>query len=314
MKLSQAVREYVEYKQALGMRFHTEAVMLQAFCRRLGAETALAGITEGQIYAYLNGPGPLTRFRQRKREVLTGFNRFVIGREYTASLPIIPQLPPPKLPSFVPYIFTREELRRLLEGVPHHRKAKKLQPHTLRLALLLLYGAGLRISELVSLTLADVDLAAGVLTVRDTKFYKTRLVTLGPQLAQTLAHYAAERKKAGHSQQPEAPFFVLRSGAPANAPGIRDAFSSLRDYAGIRHEGTGQRPRLHDLRHSFAVHRLVSWCQQGKEVQDLLPDLAVYLGHVSLASTQQYLTLTPELLEHACARFERYALSEVRHD
>lgn len=313
MKLSQAAREYVEYKQALGMRFHTEAVMLQAFCRALGAETALADITEGQICAYLNGPGPLTRFRQRKREVLTGFNRFVVAREYTSSLPIS-QLPPPKLPSFVPYIFTREELRRLLEGVPHHRKAKKLQPHTLRLVLLLLYGTGLRISELVSLTLADVDLPAGLLTVRDTKFYKTRLVAVGPHLTQALSLYAAERKKAGHSQQPEAAFFVLRSGSPANAPGIRDAFSSLRDYAGIRHEGSGQRPRLHDLRHSFAVHRLVSWYQQGKDVQDLLPDLAVYLGHVSLASTQQYLTLTPELLEHASARFERYALSEVRHD
>ena len=313
MKLSQAVREYVEYKQALGMRFHTEAVMLQAFCRALGAETALADITEVQICAYLNPPGPLTRFRQRKREVLTGFNRFVMGREYTSSLPIS-QLPPTKLPSFVPYIFTREELRRLLEGVPHHRKAKKLQPHTLRLVLLLLYGTGLRISELVSLTLADVDLPAGLLTVRDTKFYKTRLVALGPQLTQALSLYAAERKKAGHSQQPEAAFFVLRSGAPANAPGIRDAFSSLRDYAGIRHEGTGQRPRLHDLRHSFAVHRLVSWYQQGKDVQDLLPDLAVYLGHVSLASTQLYLTLTPELLEQASARFERYALAEVRHD
>jgi site-specific recombinase XerD len=295
------------------MRFHTEAVILQGFCRALGEETALVDITEGQIYAYLNGQGPLTRFRQRKREVLTGFNRFVIGREYTPSLPL-PQLPPPKLPGFVPYIFTREELRRLLEGVPHHRKAKKLQPHTLRVALLLLYGAGLRISELVSLTLADVDLPAGLLTVRDTKFYKTRLVALGPELTQALTLYAAERKKVGHSQQPEAAFFVLRSGAPANAPGIRDAFSSLRDYAGVRHEGTGQRPRLHDLRHSFAVHRLVSWYQQGKDVQDLLPDLAVYLGHVSLASTQQYLTLTPELLEQASARFERYALSEVRHD
>jgi len=236
-----------------------------------------------------------------------------MGREYTSSLPIS-QLPPTKLPSFVPYIFTREELRRLLEGVPHHRKAKKLQPHTLRLVLLLLYGTGLRISELVSLTLADVDLPAGLLTVRDTKFYKTRLVVVGPQLTQALTLYAAERKKAGHSQQPEAAFFVLRSGVPANAPGIRDAFASRRDYAGIRHEGTGQRPRLHDLRHSFAVHRLVSWYQQGKDVQDLLPDLAVYLGHVSLASTQQYLTLTPELLEHASVRFERYALSEVRHD
>jgi integrase/recombinase XerD len=313
MKLSQAVREYVDYKQALGMRFHTEAAILQGFCRALGDETALIDITEDQIYAYVYGKGPLTRFRQRKREVLTGFNRFVIGREYTPSLPI-PLLPQPKLPSFVPYIFTQEELRRLLEGVPHHRKAKQLQPHTLRLALLLLYGAGLRISELVSLTLADVDLPAGLLTLRDTKFYKTRLVALGPQLAQALTLYAAERKKAGHSQQPKAPFFVLRSGAPANAPGIRDAFSSLRDYAGVRHEGTGQRPRLHDLRHSFAVHRLVSWYRQGKDVQDLLPDLAVYLGHISLASTQWYLTLTPELLEQASARFERYALSEVRHD
>ncbi|MGO8787344.1 MAG: hypothetical protein ACLQVL_08175 [Terriglobia bacterium] len=170
LKLSQAVREYVERKQALGMRFHPEAVMLQGFCRARGEETALVDIREDQIYAYLRGQGPLTRFRQRKRDVLTAFNRFVVGRQHTPSLPI-PQLPPPKLPSFVPYILNREELRRRLEGVPHHRGAKKLQPHTLRVALLLLYGAGLRISELVPLTLADSDLSAGLLNPRDTKFY-----------------------------------------------------------------------------------------------------------------------------------------------
>ena len=160
MKLSQAVREYVDYKQALGMRFHTEAVILQGLCRTLGDETALLDITEDQIHAYLHRKGPLTRFRQRKLEVLTGFNRFAIGREYTLSLPL-PPLPPPKLPSFIPYIFTREELRHLRAGVPHHCRGKQLQPHTLRVVLLLLYGAGLRISELVSLTLADVDLLAG---------------------------------------------------------------------------------------------------------------------------------------------------------
>jgi integrase/recombinase XerD len=88
----------------------------------------------------------------------------------------------------------------------------------------------------------------------------------------------------------------------------------VREYAGVsRDDGARYQPRLHDLRHSFAVHRLTSWYQQGADVQKLLPQLATYLGHTNIAATQVYLTITPQLLHEASVRFEQYAFQEVRH-
>ena len=181
--------------------------------------------------------------------------------------------------------------------------------------MLLLYGAGLRVGEAVRLTLADLDLSAAVITIRDTKFHKTRLVPIGAALNQAMAQYAAQRKEAGHSKSADAAFFVLRRGAPLSVQIVEQAFVRLRTYAGVgRADGARYQPRLHDMRHCFAVRRLTSWYEQGADVQKLLPHLATYLGHVSIAATQVYLTMTPELLHAASVRFERYALPEGHHD
>ena len=116
---------------------------------------------------------------------------------------------------FVPYIYSSDELQRLINPVsPERIGFRKLQAHTLRAVLLLLYGAGLRVGEAVALTLQDVDLDAAVITIRDTKFHKTRLVPVGLKLNRMMAQYAAQRKEAGHSQSSDAPFFVLRRGVP----------------------------------------------------------------------------------------------------
>jgi len=179
--------------------------------------------------------------------------------------------------------------------------------------LLLLYGAGLRISEATSLNQADVDLDAALITVRETKFFKTRLVPLGLQLNRIMKAYAQWRVKEDHDRRAAAPFFVLRSGARAHHAIVRGAFQRLRKVARIHHSD-GQQPRLHDLRHTAAVHRLVAWYRQGADVQTLLPKLAVYLGHVKLSSTQVYLTMTPELLREVGLHFQRYAMPEVNHE
>jgi site-specific recombinase XerD len=216
----------------------------------------------------------------------------------------------------VPYIYSTGELQRLINpAAPEQIGFRKLQPHTFRAVLLLLYGAGLRIGEAVALTLQDVDLDAAVITIRDTKFHKTRLVPVGLKLNQAMAQYAAQRKEAGHSQNADAPFFVLRRGGALSVQIVQQAFTRLRKYAGVgRADGARYQPRLHDMRHSFSVRRLTSWYEQGADVQKLLPQLATYLGHVSIAATQVYLTMTPELLHAASVRFERYVLQEAHHD
>jgi site-specific recombinase XerD len=238
--------------------------------------------------------------------VLVGFYRFALARGYCTISPL-PTLVPKRPPAFVPYIYSHEELRHLLEATSlcEHRCCK-VRAYTYRALILLLYGAGLRISEALALTLNDVSLSTALIQIRETKFYKTRLVPIGPDLVNVLTHYAGQRNKE-HSAQPDRPYFVSRTGS-AIQPWAPDLiFSRLRRRAKVeRHDGGRFQPRLHDLRHSFAVHRLISWYRQGSDVQRLLPQLATYLGHVDVAATQRYLTMTPELLREASLRFERF--------
>lgn len=305
MKLFVLASQYVAYKQALGMRFHTEARTLKSFCRTMG-DIAVADIAADRVHAYIAGSGPVTRFWHRKYEVLQGFYRFAIARGYTATSPLPKIVPKP--PEFVPYIFSPEELQRLLDASACCEGSRsKLQPYTWRMLILLLYGAALRISEALSLKLADVDLTAGILTIRESKFYKTRLVPISPALTSALESYMTQRAK-DHSTELNAALFLIRTGFPLTRHTAENVFRRLRVRAGVlRHGGGRHQPRLHDLRHAAAVHRLVSWYRQGADVQRLLPQLATYLGHVHIAATQRYLTLTPELLHEAGQRFEHYA-------
>ena len=257
----------------------------------------------------------MNRYWRRKYDTLRGLYRYATSRGFVDHVPLPTTVP--KMPErFVPYIYNADELQRLINPIsPERIGFRKLQPHTLRAVLLLLYGAGLRIGEAVALTLQDVDLDAAVITIRNTKFHKTRLVPIGLKLNQAMTQYAAQRKEAGHSQSADAPFFILRRGGALSIHIVREAFRRLRTYAGVgRADGARYQPRLHDMRHSFAVRRLTSWYEQGADVQKLLPQLATYLGHVSIAATQVYLTMTPELLHAASARFERYALPEAYRD
>jgi integrase len=212
----------------------------------------------------------------------------------------------PKLDtSFTAYIYTQEELRELLQAIIPERTGG-LSPQTVRALLLLLYGAGLRISEALKLEISDVDLEERVLCVRQSKFFKTRLVPIGPKLAEVLRDY--ERKRPGPDPSNRC-FFRAKNGSPVSRSTIERIFAKLRLAAGVKRTDGGRfQPRLHDLRHTAAVHRLVAWYRKGADVQSLLIKLSAYLGHVDIAATQKYLTWTPELRKQANARFARYAL------
>jgi site-specific recombinase XerD len=166
----------------------------------------------------------------------------------------------------------------------------------------------LRFSEATRLTLADVDMTEDVLTIRATKFYKSRLVPIGSQLATVLANYMPPRRR-GALAQGEASFLLANRDATRLASStVQAAFDALRRIAGVHGSAGGRQiPRLHDLRHSFAVHRLTAWYRRGADVQRLLPVLSTYLGHSDLEGTKVYLSMTPELLQQASLRFARYA-------
>lgn len=311
MKLSQAVGAYVAYKQSLGMRFVTEARTLKSFYRSLD-DADMNRVEPNLVEAFLTGKSPITRFWHRKLDALRGFYRFALARGYATRSPL-PTSVPEQPQTFVPYIYSREDIKRLLAATAGRERCNlsSLTCHTL---LLLLYGTGLRISEAIGLDLADVDLDAGILCIRETKFYKTRLVPTGPDLTRILAGYAVERKKRPPITS-DAPFLLTQRGQRLSRAGAEYAFKQLRKRARVcRDDNARYQPRLHDIRHTFALSRLLSWYREGADVQRLLPQLATYLGHVHIAGTQHYLTMTPELLLEASLRFERYALGGDCHE
>jgi len=317
MKLAQLIAQYVTFRKSLGQDFESHERRLRTFSRFMGESAEIDSVKPHPVAAFLAGRGPITRYWHLKYGTLRGFFSYAVTRGYLSVSPLPPTVPKPPA-RFVPHLYSRDELRRLLDGTASYQKHKTrilMEPHTFRAILLLLYGGGLRVSEALSLNLADVDLQEAVIVIRDTKFYKTRLVPLGSDLNDAMTKYAKQRKWDGHSQSNHAPFFVTRLGARIPIRLLRRAFQRLRAHSGVRRED-GQRcqPRLHDLRHAATVQRLTAWYRAGKDVQRLLPLLSTYLGHVDIASTQLYLTMTPELLHEASQRFAKYVFGEVSHD
>jgi integrase/recombinase XerD len=313
MTLNEIVLRYVTFRKSMGDDFSSAESVLKIFCRRMGEDVALVDITADHVQAFLAGTGTVSGYWRRKYDALRGLYKYAISRGFIEKAPLPSTAV--RAPRFKPHIYTDDEVRRLLNAVPIClNPPRKLEPYTMRSILLLLYGAGLRIGEVVALTVADVDMSASVITIRNAKFHKTRIVPVGSQLGQIIADYAARREAAGHSTDAKAPFFVLRRGASTSVQIVQCAFRRLCKQASVcRQDGARYQPRLHDMRHSFAVRRLTSWYRDGADVQRLLPQLATYMGHVKLSATQVYLTMTPELLREASERFERYACQEERH-
>ena len=316
MKLHSLITQYVTYRQSLGEKFITNGNVLKSFNRFLGRSKNLSDIKSKQVNSFLAGKGAITINWHKKHQALRGFYRYALSRGYVKSSPL-PTIIPQKPQRLTPYIYNAKELKDLLDAALIYQGTRgKLVPYMVRTILLLLYGAGLRIGEVINISLADVDLTQSLLIIRETKFFKTRLVPIGTQLTQSLFLYVLWRKREGFSQDPQSPFFVRRDGKAIHYHNIDLAFRLIRKKAGVkRTDHPRYHPRLHDLRHAFAVHRLTTWYKEGADVQELLPVLSVYLGHSKLEDTSVYLTMTPALLDEAGHRFQTYAFSkENSHD
>lgn len=310
MNTSDVITEYLAARRAQGVQIRSGARALRQFARETG-DQPLHDVTSQAVITFLRGHGLLSAAWTTKFGLLVGFYRFALTRGYVAASPlpeIKPKLPPPQ----TPYVYSHEELQRLLDATAVVRSPlSRLQAMTYRTLLLMLYGAGLRISEAIGLSVADVDIAERMLTVRNAKFYKTRLVPIGAQLASTLAAYYEKRSTLPMLAGQDAAFLCTRTGCCLAYPEVITRFQLIRSAAGIVcPPGELRPPRLHDLRHTAAVHRVLAWYRSGKDVQNLLPHLATYLGHASIASTQRYLQMTPELLQEASRRFAAYAQHE----
>lgn len=190
MKAEAAIQEYIVYKRSLGKRFKAPAYQLKAFCRQIG-DVDLDHVTREQVQEYLDGEqGKITSFWFSKYDSLRGFFDYAQSRRYIDDL-VLPHSLPKRPPKLTPFLYSVGQVRELL-GIADscYPPTCGMQPHTVRAMILLLYGTGLRIGEALRLRVGDVDLDNSVLTVRETKFFKSRFVPIGPDLTRVLRGYA----------------------------------------------------------------------------------------------------------------------------
>jgi len=204
-----------------------------------------------------------------------------------------------------PHLFSDQDIVRLIDAVARVRPCGDMRPLTFSTLLGLLASTGLRIGEAISLTLEDVRLDATPphLLVHESKFGKSRYVVLHPSTAEHLRMYLSKRMEILRGRQVQ-PFFINRKGGRLDYNAQRLAFVRLLRLAGIEAIPGQRGPSLHSFRHSFAVNRLTLWHRERREVQQLLPHLAVYLGHLGPENTYWYVSSAPELLLEASSRFE----------
>jgi integrase/recombinase XerD len=307
MTLLAAIEAYVHLKQSLGAVFGAERRILRSFAGRLG-DIPLDAISAEACLAFCLGTTTATRFAERKHQALRGFFAYLRARGHMTASPL--REPGPRVGrAFRPYIYSRDQIRDLLEATAILTDPRSpLQALTFRILLLLLYGAGLRAGEALRLRCADVDLRERVVTIWDSKFFKSRHVPIGAQLHAALQDYRRRRDALPCPSGERSAFFASRTGHAISLGRLERVFRRLRVRAGIKRPATDRwQPRLHDLRHTFALDRLIAWYREGVDVQACLPLLATYLGHANVSGTQTYLTMTPALLTEASKRFERYA-------
>jgi integrase len=300
------IADYLALKQALGRHYRTESDILQhldAFLvdRRddLTAETfalwcrTRAHLTSGVRRNWMRVVRNLCLYRRR--------------RDPTCFVPDPLQFPLPHQP-VRPHIFTEAEITRLLDEAGRLAAGNRspVRAENMRLAVVLLYTAGLRRGELQRLMVSDYDRRERTLLVRESKFHKSRLLPLSDDAVRELETYLRTRRARGFPSGSDAPlvWHAYGRGGAYTGAGLGQSLRCLFKVANIRTAADGW-PRVHDIRHTFAVQALLRWYRAGEDVQAKLPYLATYMGHVSIVSTQHYLHFIEQLAASASERFER---------
>ena len=303
--LGPLMEQFVREKRAIGYRYEGGVLVLRRFDRFL-AQHAMggSGLSRSVVLEWLaKRPDESPHTQQHRFAVVRHFAEFMCRLGQPAYVPDR-SMSAKGHSTFAPRIFTHAEVRRLLQEVDRLAPTAVspvrhlVMPEIFRL----LCGCGFRVGEVVKLRNDDVDLNRGVLTVREGKFGKDRLVPPALPLVERLRSYDAAVSAVIGARRDDAFFFPSLRGDPYRIGAIYAAFRQLLFRCGIPHAGRGKGPRLHDLRHTFAVHAMLRWYRQGADLDAKLPVLATYLGHQSLLGTERYLHLTAELFPEVTVR------------
>jgi integrase/recombinase XerD len=305
--LRQAVHEYLNLRRSLGFKLQDAGKALLDFVTFMEQHQA-SYVTQALALRWAQQPVNVQPAHWAQR--LSFVRTFARHRSATDART---QIPAPGLLPFQPkrarpYLYTDDEIQRLLRAaltMPCHFKHCELRSWTYHCLFGLLSVSGLRLGEARHLQLADVDLRAGVLTIRGAKFGQSRLVPLHASTCKVLSSYIARRNRYWRAQQASDYVFVSSSGNRLDSGDIHRTFYALSRQIGLRGVADSHGPRLHDLRHRFATNTLVRWYRTNQDPERRLPILSAYLGHVHVADTQWYLSASPELMREAMRRLER---------
>ena len=285
MRLLEGVETYVCRKRSGGLSYDKPASNLHGFTKQVG-DVPLDRVTVQHVLDFLAGPRTSTTTWRKKHSILKHFFEFWASR---GAMPpfLMPPIRPPCRQTFVPYIYTRAEIHTLLATVRVSQKPSwcKIDAPTFRTLLLTLYGTGALTGEILRLSREDVALNKGLVTIRGNRFGRSRCIPIGCDLREILRIYLnSKRRRQWKSEY----LFVTKCGQPVVARSLNANFQRLRTIAGIaRYDGAVYQPRMHDLRSTFAVHRITSWIRNGADLNRMLPALSAYMGQVGLNSVDR---------------------------
>ena len=305
--IREAVHEYVDLRRSLGFKLVYAKHYLLQFAAFLEEQQA-AFITQELALSWAQQPANVqpSKWAERLTKV-RGFARHRQGADPRTEVPA-PGLLPYRPKRAKPRLYSDEEIQALLRAarnMSYHGERQAMVPRTYYCLIGLLSVSGLRIGEARDLALQDLDLQAGLLTVRAGKHGRTRLVPLHQSTCRVLADYTDERQRHWMGQPVPENLFLSTRGTPFNANYGQVTFRKLCRQVGIRGRDDGRAPRLHDFRHSLAVRTLENWYRQGQDPDRMLPILSTYLGHVGVSDTYWYLENSPGLMKEAMKRLER---------
>lgn len=295
--LSGALNEYLKLRRSLGFALEREGRQLPQFVAFLEAhDSVIITASLALRWALLSPSGSQSTNRL---SMVRGFAKYLAALDARTEVPCRELLPLPSSRKLIPYIYTDADICALMRTT---QILNGLKQKTYATLIGLLATTGMRVGEAIALDHQDVNIAAGVLVVRHGKFGKSRELPLHATTSAALSAYARDRDLAlRYARSPS--FLLSLAGTRLNYKNVHFSFLRLLRASGV--DARHRRPRIHDLRHTFAVNTLLRWYREGVAVDARLPSLSTYLGHVSPASTYWYLTATPELLQCASQRAER---------
>lgn len=293
MKLSQGINLYVQHKWSAGFEFVKARKTFEGFCRFVG-DIQLSEVRASDLLRFIDGPKTSRVTFRHKYGTFKHLFEFLVSRELIQDFTMPPNRPTIRQ-NFTPFIYTRQQIRSLLVATRYKNPwafNQLLSAPTMRTFLLSLYATGALVGEMINLKSRDVLLGAGTITIHSHRFGRTRRLPLSADLMTAFTKYDRVKKRKGL----EGEFFFLKDdGTVLNGSSLNSYFQRLRLRAGVlRTDGATYQPRMHDLRSTFAVHRITSWIKNKADLNKMLPALAVYMGQSGLASTERYFYLTPE--------------------